>query len=122
MVSLNCGTAGSLAPLIVVENGCSSYKMEILENMNDQQKQISLADAEKLSALLLECINILNECGKYSRQNCTNEFRSQVEPILATITADIGWDLLERIFHQHPSLRPYKLEINPKAESQGSEL
>lgn len=86
--------------------------MEDLDNMDDQQIQINLADAEKLTALLLECTNILNECGKYSRQNCSSEFRSQIEPILASIMADIGWDLLERIFHQYPSLRPYKLEIN----------
>jgi len=78
--------------------------------MDEQQAQINFSDAEKLAKLLLECTGVLSESVAYARQHCSNEFRAQFEPAVASVMADIGWELLERIFHQHPSLRPYKLE------------
>lgn len=87
--------------------------------MDEQQTKINFSDAEKLAKLLLECTGVLSESVIYARQHCSNEFRAQFEPAVASVMADIGWELLEKIFHQYPSLRPYELESESGGEPTG---
>ncbi len=72
--------------------------------------------AKRVVTLVLEGVDTLCESASVVRENGDALLFENYQRAIATVIADIGDNVLEPIFKQHPELRPWKVDgQSPKA-------
>ncbi len=63
--------------------------------------------AKKISALMLDTFNRLDESIVTVRENCTPEEAAAYEKAIGRVVGPIVMDVLEPLYQQHPALKPH---------------
>lgn len=65
-------------------------------------------DAKKIVGLLDQCVRLMSESVGYAEENCPKDVVEPFKQRMASICADLGWDVLEQGFYKkHPKLRSF---------------